>query len=335
METVLVNEYRGGLLECTHFGHICIVNGRGEVVKRAGNPHQLIFTRSAAKPIQAIPGIRAGIVEAFGLGDAEVAIMAASHRAEAAHVGTLERLLDKTGLKEEALVCAPSLPLDEHARERVLRQGGNRRRLYHNCAGKHLGVLAYCKLKGYPLDGYNRPEHPVQKEILATLAELAGCAQDDISLGTDGCGFPVFALPLSALAAAYVKLARPELIDDPKTAKAAAFIASAMNRHPQLVAGSGRIDSILLADPNIVAKGGFKGVYAFALRKERLGVAFKVLDGSEEEWGLIVTAILEQLGYGNEETLRKLRSAFPSAIKNDEGWEVGHAETAFSLGNPV
>lgn len=220
METVLVNEYRGGLLECTHFGHICIVNGRGEVVKRAGNPHQLIFTRSAAKPIQAIPGIRAGIVEAFGLGDAEVAIMAASHRAEAAHVGTLERLLDKTGLKEEALVCAPSLPLDEHARERVLRQGGNRRRLYHNCAGKHLGVLAYCKLKGYPLDGYNRPEHPVQKEILATLAELAGCAQDDISLGTDGCGFPVFALPLSALAAAYVKLADPELIDDPKTAKA-------------------------------------------------------------------------------------------------------------------
>lgn len=163
METVLVNEYRGGLLECTHFGHICIVNGRGEVVKRAGNPHQLIFTRSAAKPIQAIPGIRAGIVEAFGLGDAEAAIMAASHRAEAAHVGTLERLLDKTGLKEEALVCAPSLPLDEHARERVLRQGGNRRRLYHNCAGKHLGVLAYCKLKGYPLDGYNRPEHPVQK----------------------------------------------------------------------------------------------------------------------------------------------------------------------------
>lgn len=137
------------------------------------------------------------------------------------------------------------------------------------------------------------------------------------------------------MAAAYVKLARPELIDDPKTAKAAAFIASAMNRHPQLVAGSGRIDSILLADPNIVAKGGFKGVYAFALRKERLGVAFKVLDGSEEEWGLIVTAILEQLGYGNEETLRKLRSAFPSAIKNDEGWEVGHAETAFSLGNPV
>ncbi|MGG6313952.1 asparaginase [Paenibacillus macerans] len=330
-EALLVNEYRGGLLECSHYGHICLINEQGEIAGQAGNPHATVFTRSSAKPIQAIPGIRAGIKAAFGLSDDEVAVMAASHRAEKIHVGTLERLLGKAGLAEEGLVCAPSLPLDEEAKETLLRRGGERRRLYHNCSGKHLGVLAYSKLKGYPLDGYNLPDHPVQREILQTLATLADIPQERISLGTDGCGFPVFALPLSALAAAYLKLACPDLIADPATAEAAATITGAMNRHPLLVAGTGRVDSILLEDPNIVAKGGFKGVYAFALRRERLAVTFKVQDGSEDEWGLIALGVLEQLGYENEETLRKLREAFPSSITNDEGWLVGHMETVFSL----
>lgn len=332
-EALLVNEYRGGLLECAHYGHICIIDEQGRVAGRAGNPHATVFTRSSAKPIQALPGIRAGIKEAYGLTDEEIAIMTASHRAEENHVGTLESLLGKTGLTEERLVCAPSLPLDEAAKERLLRQGGAYRRIYHNCSGKHLGVLAYCKMKGYPLESYNHPDHPVQREILATLAGLAGISEAQISLGTDGCGFPVFALPLSALAAAYLKLACPDLIEDSATAEAAKVVTGAMNRHPLLVAGTGRIDSILLGDPNIVAKGGFKGVYAFALRRERVGVTFKIQDGSEEEWGMIALSVLEQLGYENEETLRKLREAFPSSILNDEGWQVGEAETAFRLEN--
>lgn len=330
-EALLVNEYRGGLLECAHYGHICIIDEQTRIAGRAGNPHATVFTRSSAKPIQALPGIRAGIIGAYGLTDEEIAIMTASHRAEEVHVGTLESLLSKTGLAEERLVCAPSLPLDETAKERLLRQGGAYRRIYHNCSGKHLGVLAYCKMMGYPLDSYNHPDHPVQREILATLAGLAGIPEAQISLGTDGCGFPVFALPLSALATAYLKLACPDLIGDTATAEAAKVITEAMNRHPLLVAGTGRIDSILLSDPNIVAKGGFKGVYAFALRRERVGVTFKIQDGSEEEWGMIALSVLEQLGYENEETLRKLREAFPSSILNDEGWQVGQAETVFRL----
>ena len=68
-----------------------------------------------------------------------------------------------------------------------------------------------------------------------------------------------------------------------------------------------------------------------ALRRERVGVTFKIQDGSEEEWGLIALAVLEQLGYENGETLRKLREAFPSSIVNDEGWQVGQTETSFRL----
>lgn len=333
MENILVEESRGGMLECTHRGHICIVDEKGRVIKAVGDPDFGVFTRSAAKPFQAIPGIRAGIAEEFGLSYDEIAIMTASHRGEQMHIETLESLLRKTGLDENALFCAPSLPLDAAAKKRLLRSGGERRRLYHNCSGKHLGLMAYSKMRGYPLDSYSDPDHPVQREIWETLASLAGLPLPSIRRAVDGCGLPVFHLPLSALANAYLKLACPDRIDDRATAAAAATVGKAMNRHPEMVSGTGRIDTLLLQDPNLVAKGGFKGVYAFGLRKERLGVAFKIMDGSEEEWGLIALTILEQLGYDNKDTVERLRTAFSTEIRNDEGMKVGTTQTVFRLGD--
>lgn len=330
-EALLVKEYRGGMLECIHNGHICIVDEYGAIKKQAGDPRFRVFTRSAAKPIQAIPGVRAGLIPHYGLNEAEVAIMTASHRAQQPHVETLESLLRKTGLQEQRLVCASALPLDREARSRLLREGGGSRKLYHNCSGKHLGIQAYCKMASMTQDHYNDPAHPVQREILAVLADLADYPAEDIRLAMDGCGLPVFNLPLSSLATAYMKLACPDRIEDPQTAEAARSIAAAMNKHPEMVGGSGRIDTLLLEDDNIVAKGGFKGVYAFSLRKERLGIAFKIMDGSEEEWGLIVQEILRQLGYQNTETLQRLKESFGGIIHNDEGWEVGSSEAAFVL----
>lgn len=331
MDTTLIQEFRGGLLECVHRGHICVVDEHGQVVKYVGDPHYRAFTRSSAKPIQAIPGIRAGLIEEFGLTEEEVAVMTASHRGEHIHVQALENLIKKTSLQEDNMVCAPSLPLNEEAAECLLREGGHRRRLYHNCAGKHLGVLAYCKMRSLPLEGYNDRQHPVQQEIADTFANLANIPQEEIGRAIDGCGFPVFNLPLSALATAYMKLACPDLIEDPATAKAVSTITSAMNHYPHLVGGSGKVDSIMLEDDNLIAKGGFKGVFAFSLRKERLGVAFKVADGSEEEWRLIALGILEQLGYSNQNTIQQLRDTFSTDIRNDEGWTVGNVESVFTL----
>lgn len=331
MESVLVKEYRAGIMECAHHGHICIVNDRGEITASAGNPNFVTFTRSAAKPLQAICAIRGGIAAHYGLSEQEIAIMTASHLAQPDHVKVLESIMSKTGLSEAELICAPSYPLNEESKEDVLRHDGSRRRLYHNCSGKHLGILAYCKMKGYPLEGYAEPGHPVQQEIIETISIMCGIAAEHIDLGTDGCGFPVFALPLSAMASAYVKLACPDLIADEATRDAVMTITQAMNRYPEMVGGTGRVDSLILQDTNIVAKGGFKGVYCFGLKKERLGVAFKVLDGSEEEWGWIVESVLSQIGYGNRTLIEQLREAFTHDIYNDAGKKVGFAEAVFQL----
>ncbi|WP_145029861.1 asparaginase [Paenibacillus sp. Y412MC10] len=331
MDALLVKEYRAGIVESTHYGHICIVNDQGEVYASAGDPHFVTFTRSAAKPLQAIPGIRAGIADYYGLTEEEIAIMAASHLAEPRHIEVLESIQRKIGVDEEQMVCAPTYPLSEDSKEHTIREQGRKRRLYHNCSGKHLGVLGYSRMRHNPEETYAEPDHPAQREILDVIATMSGMEAERIGLGTDGCGFPVFALPLSAMANAYVKLACPDLIPDEPTRTAVRTITAAMNHYPAMVGGTRRVDTFILQDPNIVAKGGFKGVYCFGLKKERLGIALKILDGSEEEWGWVVESILQQIGYDNRRLLEGLRSEFTKDIYNDAGRKVGHAETVFTL----
>lgn len=303
----------------------------GGIEAYVGDPHYVAFTRSSAKPLQAIPAIRAGLVDYYHLGQEEIALMTASHRGEPAHIEMLERFAQKAGIDRNLMICAPSWPLDEESKHQLIRSGGDKSRWYHNCSGKHYGMLAYCQMAGYPLQGYEQPEHPLQQEILRCISDLSGMKQADVALGTDGCGLPVFAMPLSALATAYMKLATPEQIEDASTRTAVQIITSAMHASPYMVAGRDKVDTLLLEDDNIVSKGGFKGVYCFGLKRERLGIAFKIADGSEEEWGWIIESILDQLGYAHQETIQKLQAAFPKELLNDEGQQVGRAETEFTL----
>lgn len=77
MNQLLVQEYRGELVECEYEGHICGVSYSGAVRYQVGNPQ-----------------------------------------------------------------------LNTDARHQLVAEGKPERHLYHNCSGKHLGILAYCKAKG-------------------------------------------------------------------------------------------------------------------------------------------------------------------------------------------
>jgi L-asparaginase II len=327
----LVEEYRGGVLENIYGGHICGVDDKGRVILAAGDPDWVTHMRSAAKPIQAIPAFMHGCIEAFGLTDREAALMMASHRAEHYHVEALESMMRKIGIDDSALVCAPSLPLSPAARDDMLLRQMGKRKLYHNCSGKHMGILAYCKKMGYPLDGYNMPEHPAQLAIGRAVEEMSGCPAERIRMGVDGCGLPVFALPLRYMAAMYMRLACPDRIASNPLKAAAARIAGLMNAHSEMISAPWFICSTLLGDSNIVAKGGAKGVYCFGLRRERIAFALKVLDGSEDKWPYIIAGILEQIGYGNRETIDKMYALAPRELRNDSGDAVGLNKAVFQL----
>jgi L-asparaginase II len=133
-------------------------------------------------------------------------------------------------------------------------------------------------------------------------------------------------MPLKRLAFAYGRLASPEFAADQEAETAVKRITSAMNAYPELVEGQHRLASLLLSDPNIVAKSGAHGVFAIGLRREKLGIAFAVSDGTEVAWPYLATALLKRFGGAAEETLEKLSATFPEQFRNDAGEIAGSWE---------
>lgn len=329
--TPLVEEYRGGVLENVHYGAITIVDEKGKLLYAAGDPEHMTFLRSAAKPFQAIPVMKRKIDEVYGLTGHETALFAASHRGEAFHIDALESMLHKTGIEENELHCCATYPLNEDAKAERHRAHEAKRRIFHNCSGKHTGLIALTKHMGWDEHTYYDPEHPVQKEIVQTIAYIAEVPEASIPQGVDGCGLPIFALPLHKIAYSFLKLACPDLIEDAETRDAAARMAKRMNEYPDMIADTRFVCSALLKDSNLSAKGGAKGVYGIGLRKERLGISLKVSDGSEQVWPCIIATILERIGYGNQATIDRLYELVPNAIVNDGGTLVGERRAVFQL----
>lgn len=331
MSELLVEEYRGEILECEHYGHICVVDDTGNVKYKVGNEDYLAFFRSSAKPIQAVHLFKYNLKEKYDLSDKEVAVITGSHRAQSFHVEALESIMSKVGLKEENFVCQPTYPLSVQAKDELVQANMPKRSIYHNCSGKHLGIMTLCEYLNSPIDSYWDISNPAQQEILDYMSIVANYPKDEIKTGVDGCGVPVFAMPLKFLAKAYMRMACPDLIEDIKIRGAITEITRIMNENNEMVSGTDLICTLLLKDPNIVAKGGAKGIYCFGLREERLGFAIKVMDGSEAQWPFIVAGLLEQIDYKNKETIQRLYDTFPLEVKNDNNKIVGISKLKFDI----
>ncbi|MBW7460367.1 asparaginase, partial [Paenibacillus sepulcri] len=156
---------RGDRAEDIYSGHVVVVSMDGKIMAHAGDPDIWTFIRSTAKPIQAIPSVRAGVMEKFGFDTRALALMTSSHRGSPEHIAVLEQMLKLTGIKEADLVFDEAKPADPRIRDEWARKGGLPRKLYHVCAGKHIGLLALCKLRGWPMESYTDPEHPLQQEL--------------------------------------------------------------------------------------------------------------------------------------------------------------------------
>jgi len=228
-----------------------------------------VFARSAVKPLQALGGVRAGVLERFRLSDRHLAVACASHGGGPVHVQAVGEVLQACGLAEEALGCGPDLPRDPRE-ARTARPA----RIRHNCSGKHAFGLARCLVEGWPLDGYFRAGHPLQVAMRGCVAEACGVDDAVVEEAVDGCGMRTFAEPLAALAYAFGGLASGRL------GPSGGRCADAMRAHPALVGFSGAIDTELMrAEPGLVAKIGAEGVLAVGLPDGR-GLALKVRDGA-------------------------------------------------------
>lgn len=329
---VLTEEYRGSLLDLIHEGYVCVVDESGKAIASAGDPEAQVYYRSASKPIQALPVIAMGIDKKYGLTEEETVIFSGSHAGEAFHINALESIFKKGGISPDDLIMKPAVPANREADEDRIRRGLPPMKLYHNCSGKHAGAMLLQKeLDGSNIRDYWKMESAAQQEILRTVAVLSEFPADKIDIGIDGCGVPVFAVPMRNIAVAFKNLACIDTIKDDSLRSAAERYVPLINKYPHMMRGTGFICSLINHDENIVAKGGANGVYGIGLKKERLGISFKIKDGTESMWPVIIKEIFNQIGYRNEATMNMLDSLHNGTIVNDNNTPVGTCKAVFRL----
>ena len=247
----------------------------------AGEVDRPFYLRSAAKPFQAF------VSETLGanLEPLEMALACGSHRGEPVHVSLVEALLNRRNLEVSMLRCPPDWPLWQPAARHLIGSGHRRRRrLWHNCSGKHAAFLAACAAQGFPLESYLSPDHPIQREVVRVVSELGDYSVEPV--GVDGCGAPVLRTTARAMATLFARLA---------VLKELRSVFVAMHRYPALVGGSGAGDSAIATELHAVAKVGAQGCLGVGLA-EGLGIAVKSWDGSTKVATVAAVAALQTLG---------------------------------------
>lgn len=300
--------WRGGLLESTHLGHAVICDAKG-VVASWGNPEAVIFPRSSAKMLQALPLIETGAADARGLSQAHLALSCASHRGAQVHVDLAGRWIGDLGLSEADLRCGAHEPGDIEERNRLIRAGEKPCQLHNNCSGKHSGFLTVTQhLKAGP--EYIEIDHPLQKAIRAATEEVT--EETTAGWGVDGCSAPNFAMSVGALARGMAKFATAR---EGHGAREGAMhrLTRAMAAHPHLISGEGQACTELMRamDGRVAIKGGAEAVYIAIVPEKGFGIALKVLDGGYRASEAAVAALLAKIGV--------LDPAHPAAVKRMAG----------------
>lgn len=329
----LVNVIRGNLVESQHWGHLAVTNREGKTLFSLGNPNVVAFWRSAAKPFQAIPLVERAGIEKYGFTGSEIALITSSHNGEPEHLKTLRNILDKLGLAESCLQCGPAFPMHTASAQNLIASGEKYAPAHNACSGKHAGMLALALLLNASLEDYIKKDHPVQQEMLKVIGEVCSLTPEQISLGVDGCGVPVFALPIRSMAMAYARFSLPEGCFSPARAKTLQIIRQAMTSHPYFVAGTDRLDTLLMETTKgrLVAKPGAEGVYCIGMVAEGTGLTLKIQDGHSRAIGPVVIHVLKRLGYLTEQEFHQMQHLYRPILRNHRGDEIGHLEVAFAM----
>jgi L-asparaginase II len=337
----LVELTRGPLVESIHYGVLVVVDTSGKVIASLGDPDFMANLRSSSKPFQTLPLIENDGAEFFQLTPREIALTCASHSGTDDHVAVLKGIQAKIGVTESALQCGAHAPGHEPTMRAMLLRGEEPTPYRHNCSGKHTGMLAQAVLAHQPIETYLSVDNEIQKRILRTFAAVLDLRPEDILVGVDGCSAPTFAAPLRKAALGFARLADPSGLPE-KRAHALRRIAGAMMANPDMIAGPGSFDTLLMqaGAGKIVCKSGAEGYEGIGLLpgalgpgSPALGIAYKIIDGDQggRARPVIGTSLLQQLGALDEDQRAQLKAFTQRPLFNSRRLEIGMIRPAFDL----
>jgi L-asparaginase II len=344
---VLTETRRGEIVESRQRGHVVQVSLDGRIERGVGDPHAVVSLRSAVKPFSLVALVESGAADEFRLNHEELAVMAASHTGEDAHVRTLQGVLRRAAISQALLVCpTEGSPLDRVTAARLARAGEPPGPIRHMCSGFHVASLLLARHADWPLDGYWRPEHPSQTAVRDVVARIFGVRPSGLRTATDACGLLTYAFPLVDVARGFALLADPAAAADgarTPLVNSLTRIRDAMVAAPHMVGGSrDSSDTILMrARPGrLVAKGGAEGLRGIGLLtgargdgSAPAGVALKIEDGdlSGRANRSVSVEALAQLGVFGGAALEQLAALHRPPAIDPRGEQAGATLPVFEL----
>jgi len=332
MNPILVEVYRGGLLESFHRGAVCVVNQQNEIIFSVGDTEQICYPRSAMKLLQVIPLIINGGIEKFNFTLEEIAVMCGSHNAESEHLRVVNTILQKIGLKPDYLNCGPQYPSSKKDTHALIKADQKPHHIHNNCSGKHAGMLATCVLMNWPIEDYINPNHPLQKAIKEICALMYEYSEQQLITALDGCSAPIFSVPVKNQAIAYKNLVSnnhlPEAVQT-----ACRIIVDAVSKYPFMVAGSKRYctDMMQITAPEIIGKTGAEGIFCMTFTEQKLGVCIKIDDGKMLPQYNVAQALVNASGLFDKGKLAPLQQYLYAPITNFNKLTTGEIKVSETL----
>ena len=319
MESVrMVEVTRSGEIESFHHGVAVLIDSSGNILKEWGNSDLNIFPRSALKPIQTLNLYKDGIADTMNLTEEQIAITTASHHAEKYHLDIISNWLKKININEENLSCGHDWPWNLEDKFKAKFQYKNKRKIYHNCSGKHCGHLAVCKHKDLTLENYHEKTHPLQKDLIKLIEDLSDYKIKNI--GVDGCTLPNPLMPLKKFALAVSRLTDDKKLNENKDV--AKKIFNSCVNFPEITGGTNSVNCILtkLSKGKIFFKNGAEGVFLALIPEIKSALVVKILDGAARAAETAIAGLISELNIIDENELAKIKS---SEVTNSTGQKIG------------
>lgn len=280
---------RSGFVESRHIGSAVVVDPAGEVTLALGDVTAPIFARSTLKFFQTLASLAVGAK----LEGPQLAIATASHWGTPGHVALAREILHSHGVAESELQCPADFPGSREARDQVVLENGGPLPVYYNCSGKHAAFLAACAAAGLDRKHYLEPDHELQKQVRSVIERMTG--ERPAASGIDGCGAPVHAISLTALARGLSKMQTSAESSPFALYRNSARILTAIRRDPWIIQGEGGANTVCIRELGVIAKGGAEGILVMAA-PDGTTVAVKCLDGSSRATTLVGLGLLSIVG---------------------------------------
>ena len=315
----MVEITRSNDVESVHYGTAVLINSSGEVLKEWGNSDLLIYPRSALKPIQSLNLYKDGVAEGLKLSDEYIALTTASHHAEDLHQKMITEWLQKINIGEDKLCCGADWPWNMDDKFKANLKYKKKRRIFHNCSGKHCGHLAVSKYKDLPIENYNQNNHPIQKELINLIENLSNFKIKNI--GIDGCTLPNPLIPLKKFALAAAKIVDYKSLNE--ASDIAKRIFDSCVKFPEITGGSKSVNCALtkLSKGKAFFKNGAEGVFVAIIPEQKSALAVKITDGAARAAEVAIAGLISELKIIDEDQIEKFKKR---PVKNSTEQVIGY-----------